>query len=344
MEFKNIAFYRAGPIGDNIVVLHAIYATKSLYPNAKLVVYTNRVGAQLYSNLDFIDEIIDTDALGGGYLGVKLIENINSYHFDLFILTQCNRYQCDMVNATNAKKIVSFLTFPSLIKPRFRTIFISRSLDRTPQYKRALRLVRSVDSKHYDRHCKDFDFSRTMLKPSPSNKRKISEFFALNHISLESPLIIINPFVHSTSHNLTLEAWSKLIYTLSQSYPNMNFVIPTYAQNPKLSLEMRDNMYIFHNDEDLLNIVELIKHATLVINPSTGSAHIANNLKIPTIILMRKADRYVWCGDNMDPSLFIMLPKKTSEITQAQEAKAIEQVQEKFMRFIESHILTPSSI
>ncbi|WP_170178066.1 hypothetical protein [Helicobacter bilis] len=40
----NIGFYRAGLIGDNIVVLHAIYALRHLYRDSKIIVYTNSCG------------------------------------------------------------------------------------------------------------------------------------------------------------------------------------------------------------------------------------------------------------------------------------------------------------
>ena len=39
----NIGFYRAGLIGDNVVVLHAIYALRHLYKDSNIIVYTNSI-------------------------------------------------------------------------------------------------------------------------------------------------------------------------------------------------------------------------------------------------------------------------------------------------------------
>ncbi|BEG56932.1 hypothetical protein NHP21005_06200 [Helicobacter sp. NHP21005] len=72
-------------------------------------------------------------------------ENINSWHFDYFILTQANRWRCKLINTTNAKVVLSLLSLGSVFKPKFRTLFISRSFSPTAQYTRMLRLVREID-------------------------------------------------------------------------------------------------------------------------------------------------------------------------------------------------------
>lgn len=332
-SLKTIAFYRAGLIGDNIVAIYAIYATKILYPKAKLIVYTNTNGMQLYANLDFIDEIIDINLMGGG-ISNELISHINSHNVDWLILTQSNRYQCGFAVATNAKKIATFLTFPSficsLISRRFHTIFISRNFSKIPQYKRLLKLVRCTYPKLYDKS--KFDFSLIKIKTNDCHKEYIECFLQSYHI--QSPFVIINPFVQSTSHNLTFSAWSRLIEWLSKDYPHIYFVIPTYDSNPKIPHIWHSNVVIFHNNSDLLNLVELICRSRLVINPSTSSAHIANNLNIPQIFLHNKIDKYLWRGDNMNDDFFVELKRKTGKLSKVEEDRVIESVREKFAKII----------
>lgn len=332
---KNIALFRSALIGDNIVALHAIYAIKYLYPDSHLVIYTNSIGNELFSGFDFINEIINTD----NYNSISLIEHINNYKFDYFILTQCNRKQCDFINSSNAKVIISFLTSGSIFKNRFKTIFIPRNINKLAQYQRILKLTRLIDKKHYDKLIKNIDFSKIIIKPKKHNDNFINDFLIKNNIN--NKIVIINPFVNTTSHNITLDGWIKLTKLLSIKYPNINFIIPTYSANKDISNKLKlNNVFIFNNNENILNIVSLLKKSILLISPSTGISHLANNQNIPIIWLCRKVDKNLWRGDNMDSKLFIILNKPTKHITKTDETLVINNIIQLFNNFINKNNLT----
>ncbi|WP_245945534.1 glycosyltransferase family 9 protein [Helicobacter didelphidarum] len=338
MGYAKIAFYRAGLIGDNVVALHAIYVLRFLYPDSLLVVYTNSNGIQLYTQFTFIDVLINIDSLGQK----ELQNNINSYSFDVFVLTQANRRHCNLIYHTNCKKIISFLSAGNIFKSRFHTIFLSRNFNSMPQYQRMLMLVRKIDSQIFDKHINAIDFSAIMLRSNQENDDFVQNFFNTHNICLESPIVVINPFVHSTFCNLTLHecgegGWNKLINILSSLYPTINFIIPTYSNNKKLPDSLPQNVKIFYNTHDLLNLVALLRYATLLISPSTGPSHIANNLKIPIILLCSKRDKSLWKGDNMDSSYFIELQKTTKHITPREEDIIIQETLEKFKIFCKNY-------
>ncbi|RDU60193.1 glycosyltransferase family 9 protein [Helicobacter sp. MIT 14-3879] len=324
-----IGFYRAGLIGDNVIALHGIYAIKFLYPQSKLVVYTNVFGINLYGQFDFIDSLINIDSMQEQ----QLIREINTRTFDCFLLTQPNRAKCKMISQTNAKRIITFRTLRNFIQPRFETVFISRNFSNIPQYQRILMLVRKIDSKHYKKNFHRIDFSAIRLTSKETNQAKIAQFLAAHNMdNISTPLIIVNPFVRSTHCNLTVNGYCTLIRTLASSYPQVNIVIPTYKNNIDISphLQSLENVAIFYNDSDLLNIVALLESSFLLISPSTGISHIANNLKIPIIWLCSKIDKNLWVGDNMDSELFIVLDKPTQKLTKEQESYYINAITQKF--------------
>lgn len=326
-----IGFYRDALIGDNLVSIPAMYAIKALYPSCKLVVYTNSIGIELYSGYEFIDELVDMDALT--HEGIQA--HINSWGFDYFILTQANRWRCKLINATNAKTILSLLSLGSIFRPKFRTLFISRNLNPTPQYQRMLKLVRQIDPKHFDSHFQKIDFSPTHLQTLPKHKEKIDHFLA--PYTSFSKLVMLNPFSRTCSHNLSLKAWLELTRALAILYPYILFILPTYEGNPS-PLEFSPslpNVAIFRNNQDLFNLIELISRLWLLISPSTGNAHIANNLKIPLLGLFSKRDRLLWRGENMDLDQLLTLPKPKEKMTKEEEREVIIKIIAAFENLIE---------
>lgn len=322
MSNLSIGFYRGMLIGDNLVCIPAMAAIKALYPSCKLVVYTNTIGKELYAGYDFIDTLVDMDPLSNE----AIQENINSWHFDYFILTQANRWRCKLINATNAKVVLSLLSLGSVFKPKFRTLFISRNFSPTAQHARMLRLIREIDPKHFDSHFKGIDFTVTRLKTLPKHKERIDSF--LDPYGAFSKLVCLNPFSRTCVYNLSLQGWLNLTCKLAKLYPQVLFILPTYQGNP-IALDFTPtlpNIVVFKNNRDLFNMVELISRLWLLISPSTGNAHIANNLKIPLLGLFSKRDRVLWRGENMEPDKLITLQKPQIKMSKEQEEGAITQV------------------
>lgn len=331
----NIGFYRAGLIGDNVVALHAINALRHLYREANIVVYTNSFGINLYKQFDFIDSIIDIDSMDNRSLSLSLVNHINEYNFDIFILTQPNRSKCSLMAKTTCKRIVTFMTFANSFNFRFESVFITNHFHFIPQYKRMLMLVRKINTKHYDNNIGSIDYSQIRLRSEDKNKSKIQAFIESNNI--KQKIVVVNTFVRSTFCNLTLNGYKILLNKLSNLYPNLHFILPTYKGNEEITnIQHLNNVSIFYNDDDLINIVALLERAIALISPSTGISHIANNLNTPLIWLCSKKDKYLWSGDNMDSDYFVILHKTTGNMSELDEDNAINEVLEKFQKLISS--------
>lgn len=327
-----IGFYRNALIGDNLVALPAIYSIKALYPHCKLVVYTNDIGMELYGDFDFIDELFDLSI----HSYEQTLEHINSWEFDEFILTQPIKTPCNLLGESNAKHVISLLSPRNFYRLKFHNIFISRNLSSIPQYKRLLKLVREIDQKVFDEGYSKIDFSPIKLKVKESHLTYAQNFLDKNHAQNFKYRVMINPYSRTCSHSLTPDGWLKLITTLAQSYPRIFFIIPTYEGNPQsFDFPKLENLKLFYNTLDLYNLIALTGKIDLLISPSTGNAHIANNLKIPLIGIFSKRDTMLWIGENMKLENLVVVPKKREKLTHKDESKIIQKVIERFEKFCE---------
>ena len=322
-----VGFYRNALIGDNLVALPAIYSIKALYPHCKLVVYTNDIGMELYSGFEFIDELFDLSS----HNFEQTLEHINSWGFDEFILTQPIKTPCELLGKSNAKRVISLLSPRNFYRLKFHNIFISRNLSSTPQYKRLLKLVREIDTKTFDANFKSIDFSPITLKPQTHHFEFAQKFLKSCNANEFKYRVMINPYSRTCSHSLTPRGWSELITTLAKSYAKTLFIIPTYEGNTK-TLELPDlnNVVHFYNTLDLFNLIALTSRIDLLISPSTGNAHIANNLKIPLLGIFSKRDTMLWRGENMELENLIVVPKERKKLGIEDERRIIEQVIERF--------------
>lgn len=311
---KCIAFYRAGFIGDNVIALRALYALCTLYKQTRIVVYTNTEGMQIFGKLSGV-ECIDSSAFSKS----KLIAHINSYAFEYFLLTQPNRWRCALVSATNAKTIITFATLSNIWNKRFKKVLFSRAFSRIPYHKALMQLVRSIDAKHYD-SSKD---SLHPTKPFPIDVQGVAcieAFLASITQSGTTPaknlkLILFNPFVRSTATNLPLESYITLVSYLAKQYTNYLFVLISFEGAPKILAPELPNVAVFHNNNNLANLIELIRASNLLVSPSTGAIHIADMLGVPVVGIYSPKDMRLWLGETMRKDQMVVLQKPLAKMS-----------------------------
>lgn len=354
-----IAYYRNLFIGDSIIALDSIYAIKALYPSAFLVVYTGDIGVRIFSKFDFIDEIVNIQNLSKE----QIIKSLDSFAFDYLILTQPNRRHTSIASASNAKVIISYAMWHNIFRRfwgnifstkifgkifrkcefrQFKRVFYSVAFGNTPNYKRLLSLVREIDAPHYD--SSKIDFTPTRFPHSHTH----IEFLKQNlKTPPQSCKILINPYSNSSPISLTPQGFSTLATTLAKALPQAQIIISSFEGAPRLPLEYDSlnseegggearNIHIFKNNHDLGNLIELVRSVDLLISPSTGTIHIADNLGIKIIGLYSKRDMRLWLGKNMDKSSMIVLKTHYSKLKQKQESKVIETITQKTIEILKS--------
>lgn len=237
------------------------------------------------------------------------------------------------------RKIFSKMFYKSEFR-QFKRVFYSVAFGNTPNYKRLLSLVREIDTPHYD--SSKIDFAPARFPPSHTH----IEFLKQNlKTPPQSYKILINPYSNSSPISLTLQGFSTLATTLAKALPQAQIIIssfegaPTFpfeAQPDSLNSKEARNIHIFKNNHDLGNLIELVRSVDLLISPSTGTIHIADNLGIKIIGLYSKRDMRLWLGKNMDKSSMIVLKTHYSKLKQKQESKIIETITQKTIEILKS--------
>lgn len=253
-----------------------------------------------------------------------------------------NKIFCKILGEKIFGKVFGECKIFSKCKPRqFKRVFYSVAFGNTPNYKRLLSLVREIDAPHYD--SSKIDFTPTRFPPSHTH----IEFLKQNlKTPPQSCKILINPYSNSSPISLTPQGFSTLATTLAKALPQAQIIISSFEGAPRLPLESDSpnsegggeakNIHIFKNNHDLGNLIELVRSVDLLISPSTGTIHIADNLGIKIIGLYSKRDMRLWLGKNMDKSSMIVLKTHHSKLKQDEESKIIDTITQKTIEILKS--------
>ncbi|RDU71848.1 glycosyltransferase family 9 protein [Helicobacter brantae] len=298
-----IGFYIDSKIGDSVVALPAIYGIKTLYPKCKLYIFCNPITQNLYSPFEWIDEIILIDE--------NLIPTLNSLHLDFLFSSNSDKNTITYLKTSNAKKLVTYLKPYNLFDFRVKTLFANLITKPQSIKKTLIDLVWLIRPKGARQKP---SISTPKLQTFPKNTQTITSF--LSNLQIKGKkIIMINPFGYAAKVNLALSEYATLTQKLIEDF---FIIIPTFGSKDEevrgvfpQELLTHQNFCIFHNDDDLLNLVELTSKVNLLISPSTGNIHIADNLGIPSIGIFSFKDTILWGGENMSYVLLSQDREKT---------------------------------
>ena len=320
-----ILFHRVNKIGDNVVAIRAIYAIKALFPSANLIVATNNIGANLYANLPFIDTLLNVEANPNA---ICAIPNI-----DFFIITHRITANIALAKATNAKQIIIRAHLSTLCSPRFIND-LNFTTKMRPESENLLRLVRLIDKQIFDSKIKSVDFGNAKLRFAKQNSDFVEKFLAQmwqnqmrqnaigvgqnrnladsnesesresyeSHESCKSyesrksrKPIGVNFFGSGGVGYFSLDSWREIVESLAIEFSAFDFVV-LCPPNARLEPFSAQNVAIFTNNADLLNIVAMTARFYALISVDTGNVHIADNLQIPTLGIYTRKMLKRWRG------------------------------------------------
>lgn len=292
---KVIGFDRMFPaMGDTLLSIRGLYALRKLYPEARIVLFANRNSANLFRNMPFIDKIVKVNDAG---TSDGLLEALNSENLDVLVLTRRTSERIRIAKQSNAKMIISRLHAHTLFSPRVKNPLFFRSRNHHESWQ-CLNLVRMIDKAHFDRNIGKIDFREARLITSDENKKKIDAFLEGAGAKNYKKLVGINGFTgHQNAENFSLEDWIKLGENLAKKFPDVLFMFSNFQGNPRqFGAFDAPNIRVFVNDSDLLNLTEFISRLDLLISVDTGNVHLADNLRVPTLELLKERSRIQWCG------------------------------------------------
>lgn len=299
---RAIGFYIDSKIGDSVVALPAIYTLKHIHPHARLYIFCNSITQNLYAPFEWIEKCI--------LIQKDIIHSINHYNLDFLISSNADKNTIEYLKKSNVPTIYTFLKPYNIFDSRLKLLFANLITKPQSIRKTLIDLVQLTQDK---KNKKNTNLSYPHLKTFPQNVQKIDHF--LQNIDPTKKLIMLNPFGYAAKVNLSLEEYAQVAQSLLGQY---NVILPTFKDKHELvlhtfakSILSHRNFYLFHNDEDLLNLVELISRMDLLISPSTGNIHIAENLGIASIGIFSLKDTILWGGNNIHYLINPKNPQKT---------------------------------
>lgn len=123
---------------------------------------------------------------------------------------------------------------------------------------------------------------RRPLSIANSSQPELNEAHVGQNIATYRYLIVINPNSISTmgkGYSYAPECYVKMARDLAESFPHILFVISSYGEQSYHHEEYNSpNLKLYINEDGLMNVIALLEQCDLLISPSTGPAHIADNI------------------------------------------------------------------
>ncbi len=317
---QHIVFDTDSGIGDTVQYVPAVLLLRQMYPQAEIVLSANPIAAQLFANCNFIDRIFMTydgpyEERFGNYTHCLTTcgHEDNPQLCDLAIINHRRSRFIKQALALGVKEVVTHSYLPALYTPR---------LHFTPWYPRTWSheifhyqlLIKTLDPKRYRQCLAAVDLKKARIQPDDAAKQAIDAFLqkTLAEVRAQAPqapeyqhLVLINPQSYTSErkgYNLKHEDFVALGEYLAPLYPQCLFVITSTGDHPFHHIPLQaPNLKLFINEGSLLHLVALIQRAHLVLTPSTGPAHLADNAGVDVCGVYPYYDVPRWnaCGINL---------------------------------------------
>ncbi|HJE65736.1 MAG TPA: hypothetical protein K8V51_01570 [Campylobacter avium] len=283
---KNIVFH-AGGFGDLFVCFKALYATKCLYPDYKLILFIDGFQDKNFlKNISFLDEV---------FFFNDFCTDLKKLNPDIFISSERSSAFFKKLKSLNLKKVIVFPHFVSIMSSYFHTprLFFRSKLHMSEVN---LKLVKAIDEKHYEQNINKVNFSN--LKSCLPYKSELSDMFFNKLGNKYEKIIAINPFANYSEflgHNFFPRQWINLAQNLALTYPKYLFVLLNFKHNTlRINIDESKNLKSFVNDESIASLFHFSSKLDYLISIDTGQVHVCDILQVPSLVLIRKvvANRY----------------------------------------------------
>lgn len=306
---SKIVFEAESGLGDSIEYIPALYMLRQMYPKSEIVVATFGSGLDLFAQLPFVDRVVDTKhTLEGLKAAITSFRNAGTSPScaDLVIAVERNSRVINAALATKAQKVVTFSYLRALFTPRLQfTSYIRRNaLHELWHYQH---LVRSCAPKIYDKEFAQADFSKARTRYDKESSNLIQNFLQQANAASFQHLIVLNPqsrTAEKKGFNFKHESYFTIAAHLAVRFPQCLFVLSSHKQEPYADFAINNNnLKIFTNTGSILRLIALVDQASLVIAPSTGTVHIADNLGVDVCAIYPHYDGKRWSADGFNQLL-----------------------------------------
>ncbi|MBK1992084.1 hypothetical protein JG676_05655 [Campylobacter sp. 2018MI35] len=235
--------------------------------------------------LSFIDEVLHSS---------NFFQDLSLLNPDIFISIQRSSSFFKELKKLKLKKCIVNPHFISLTSSYFTTPF---PYFRSKKYmsKIALKLVKAINAKHYDKNILKIDFSK--VKDFLPNDDSLSKNF-LKNLKYEK-IIAINPFSNNSEYrgvNFFIKDWLNLTRNLAKNHRNFLFILLNFDTNPIQINIKESNLKIFVNNDNIASLVSISKKIDFFISVDTGNVHLCDILQIPSLVFISKLAAFRFSG------------------------------------------------
>ena len=330
MQPQRIIFDGHSGIGATMQYIAALLSLRAMYPQAQILFTTNTIGKMLLGSCNFVDRIAVVWQKGGSadsanlqrlvqqakYFTVAadaLDDEINGLHLpsaDMIVCVERNKELLEAALSTGAQ-VFTFSTLRALIH---KNLHFSLPFNRHHMHEmvRYQHLVQACDSQLFRKTFAQIDLSQVRLTPLQHDLELIDSFLQQ---ALREAAVAMGTPAHSFQHLVTINPLSKtaeierlnfkhadyvaLGEHLARKYPQCLFVLSSYGeqdfhQNFQQIASQVPNLKLFVNTGNILTLLALVHRSSLVIAPSTGTAHLADNQSVDLCGIYTKQGSYRW--------------------------------------------------
>lgn len=305
-----IAFDRRLGVGDILASVPSFYVCKMLYPDAKFVLITNKIGASLCRTYKFIDEILIENI---DFTQENLPQILEKKSVNILILGHRTSKNIKMAKQSKVPFIITWLHLHSIFSPNFHHPKYIKRLKRL-EIRRCLDLVREINPRKFDENFANLELKNLdiKIKTEAKNKEFIDSFLQKCGVEKYEKIVALSPFgLSSANFNLALSDWIALGEILARENPQILFIFENFqGSNAEFPAFKAPNLKEFKNDDDLLNLVALTQKTQLCISMSTGNIHIADICGVNALGFFAKTDEILFaCGNYGGAWDAVFLPK-----------------------------------
>jgi len=279
-KIKRIIISRTDKIGDLVLSIPSFFMAKKMYPNAEIIVLVRKYNYEIVKNLPYIDRVLKID----DYRKIELIEKIKYFKADVFVALYNDEFVMQLAKASKARikigplsKIKSFFTYTKGVWQKR-----SKSIKNEAEYN--LDLIKKINSARYE----EVYEVNTNVYYEEKHRLGVEKFLEENNI--KTPILVINPFMGGSAKNITDEQYLELIKCIQTKIKDLNIVLTCHISEEKRGQKIIDavkneNVHLYANGGDLLNLAAMIDRADVYFGGSTGPTHIAGSLKKKIVAL-----------------------------------------------------------
>lgn len=276
---NRIIISRTDKIGDLILSIPSFYMVRKMFPESHIVVLVRKYNAPIVKNLSFINEtwIIDEDK-------DEFNKKLKDFNADIFAALYSDNRVLKMALKSNAKYRIGPLSKPLSWFVYNYGIYQKRSKSIKNEAEYNLDIIKSINPELFN---KNFEINGR-IKYSIENQNNATNY--LKSKDINTPFILIHPFMGGSAKNLTDKEYTLLTQKISEIDSSINIILTSSESDfdrlkiIKSNLK-NSNIYIYKNGSDILDLAALIDKCELYVGGSTGPSHIAGNFRKKSVLI-----------------------------------------------------------